>query len=70
MWLVADQQVSYLCKFPEHVNRSLNIEGTCLLIDLLMKRIFSDVILSPNFEMLLEEKCGLILNNWSLKFNI
>ena len=26
-WLVADQQVSYLCKFLENVNQSLNIEG-------------------------------------------
>ena len=57
--LVADQQVSYLCKFPENVNQSLNIEGTCVLIDLLTKRIFSNVILSPNFKMLFEEKSGL-----------
>ena len=32
------------------------MEGTCLLIDLLMKRIFSNVISSPNLKMLLEVK--------------
>ena len=69
-WLVADQQVSYLCKFLENVNQSLNIEGTCLLIDLLMKRIFSNVILSQNFKILFEEKSRLEWNNWSLKFII
>ena len=47
-WLVAVQQVSFLCKLPENVNQSLNIEGTCVLMDLLAKRIFSNVILSPN----------------------
>ena len=58
-WLVYDQQVSHLYKFPENVNQSLNIEGTCLLIDLLTKIIFSNVILLPNFKMLFEEKSGL-----------
>ena len=57
-WLVADQQVSYLCKFCENVNQSLNIEGTCLLVDLLMKKMFANVILLPNFKMIFEEKSG------------
>ena len=59
------QQVSYLCKFHENVNQSYNMEGTCLLIDLLIKRIFSDVILSSNFKMLFEEESGLECDNYT-----
>ena len=69
-WLVDDQQISYLFKFPENVNQSLNTEGTCLLLDLPMKKILSKLILSPDFKMLLEENGGLEWNNWSLKFII
>ena len=36
------QQVSYLCRFPENINQTENLEGTCLLTDLLTKEIFSN----------------------------
>ena len=39
-------------------------------MDLLTKRIFCNVILSPNFKMLFEEQSGIKWNNWSLKFII
>ena len=61
---------SYLCKFLENVNQSENIEGTCLLMDLLTKIIFSNVNLSPNLNILFGEKSELEWNNgrsWPLE---
>ena len=55
-WSFIEQQISYLCGFLGNVNQSQNMGGTCLLIDLLTKRIFSKVILSPNSKILFSEK--------------
>ena len=41
----------YLCTFPENANQSKNIERTGLLMDLLTKIIFSNVILPPDFKI-------------------
>ena len=56
--------VSYLCRLPKNVNPSLNIESTSMVTDLLTKRIFSNIILSPNFKMLFVDKGGLAWSDW------
>ena len=58
--LITDNQVSCLCKFPENVSQSWNIE--VLLVDgFTDEKKNSNVILSPR------EKWAWI-NSWSLKF--
>ena len=64
-WSFTDQQLSYLCRFPENVNQSKSIGGNYLLIDLTTERIFIYVNLLPKFKLLIREKKGLseIQNN-------
>ena len=58
-WLVPYEQFSYLYRLLKNVNQLWNIEGTCLVIDLLTKIKLSSIISSPNFKILSEEKRNL-----------